>query len=118
MPDDFSFSYSFQTGPAGARGEAVDAVDRELFAFAGCDLISLGDGSTLLLDSRGGRQMAVSPEGATPLTRPRQPPRRGTHAEMTALLRRYATKAKRWRALESFAAIVTMIYKNHRISRF
>jgi hypothetical protein len=69
MADKFSFSYSFQTGPAGAQGEAADADDRELVAFAGCDMISLGSGSTLLLDGRSGRQMAVSPEVAAALAR-------------------------------------------------
>ena len=80
MADDFSISYSYQSGPVAPPERA----DSALYAFAECDLVSLGSDSTLLLNRRSGRQMTVSPEVATALSQCRHFRTLSAHAAMLA----------------------------------
>jgi hypothetical protein len=70
MADDYSISYSYQSGPQGNPPAAgpTPAMDTRLYAFATCDRVTLDDTSVMLLNRCNGRQMAISPEVATALT--------------------------------------------------
>ncbi len=62
MADEYSFSYSHQPAPA------APANDPGLAAFAGCDMVTLDDNATLLLNRDSGKQLTISTEVATALT--------------------------------------------------
>ena len=70
MADDYSISYSYQSGPQGNPSPAgpTPAMDTRLYAFATCDRVTLDDISVMLLNRSNGKQMTISPEVATALT--------------------------------------------------
>ena len=66
MPDEFSFSYSFQTSGPTPAGQTESAgspgVDQMLYAVADIERVDLGNGGVLLFDRKSDAQMIVSPE--------------------------------------------------------